>query len=267
MKLSTKAFIQNSLCIASIVLSSAIAPSPSQAASFADTSGSLILENFTAQSDSFLTNAVTNTNAIAAPGSTASAIGSAEALAIPNLLSQFSIAQAAGTGLNYFAIAEATSTTGLGFDNQAGGFRFDFSAVLTAIAQATEPSETATANSFVAFYIFNNQDFSKSIDAFEASLAANYPLKLALSSNFINIASIAPSKQGEGFAINGSYQRQFDKGTQLALAGFTRSEAAAVAVPEPPTLGALVILTGVVWLRRRSLRKARLQKITSRQSD
>ncbi|MBN8561128.1 MAG: hypothetical protein J0L70_11430 [Leptolyngbya sp. UWPOB_LEPTO1] len=261
MKFTIQTVMQGLMLTAPIVISSTIAVAPSQAASFATASGSLLLENFTWQGNNLGSDIKTFTKEISSSGSKTFATATAKALATPDALAQFSKALALGNGSNYFATAKSSSFTEINFDTQCGCFQFDFSAALAAIAFATEPGEYASANSLVAFGIFNGENL---IDSFEASLSANNPFNLVRSSDFIHIDSIFDS--GFGVEIAGFYQRHFEPETQLTVRGITRTDATAT-VPEPPMFAALVILPGLFWLKRRSQMKALPQAISDRQSD
>jgi hypothetical protein len=262
MKVSKKSIIQGLLFTAPIALSSTIALSPTYAASVAGTSGSLVLENFNRVGKNPFSDATTFTDAVSSPGSFAEAEAPSDALVTlnPAKIDQFSIAGARGFGNAYFANAKSTSDTGLEFNTRCGCFQFDFSAALAAIAQATAPGEKASASSFVAFYIFNSHDLNNPIDFLEASLSSDNPFNLVRSSDFIQVDSVSDLGSGEAFALDGSYARQFGKGTQLTVRGVTRSEAVAT-VPEPPMFAALVILPGLMWLKRRSKMKPLPQEL------
>jgi hypothetical protein len=261
MKFAIQTVMQGLMLTAPIVMSSTIAIAPSQAASIAGASSSLLLNNFTWEGNNLDSDATTFTNAISSPGSKAIAEAPSDAIATPDELNQFSDALASGEGSNYSATAKSSSFTEIGFDTQCGCFQFDFKAALAAIAFATEPGEKASANSFVAFSIFNGKNL---IDSFEASLSANNPFNLVRSSDFIHIDSIFDN--GFGVEVAGFYQRHFEPETQLTVRGFTRTDATAT-VPEPPMFAALVILPGLFWLKRRSQLKALPQEISDRQSD
>ncbi|MBD1856770.1 MULTISPECIES: hypothetical protein [Leptolyngbya] len=261
MKFTIQTVMQGLMLTAPIVISSTIAIAPSQAASLAASSSSLLLNNFTWQGNNLNSGITTSTKTISSPGSGAFAEAPADALTTVDELDQFSEAFATGMGSNYFATAESLSFTEINFDTQCGCFQFDFEAALAAIAFATEPGEYASANSLVAFGIFNGENL---IDSFEASLSANNPFNLIRSSDFIHIDAIFDS--GFGVEIAGFYQRHFEPETQLTVHGITRTDATAT-VPEPPMFAALVILPGLFWLKRRSQMKALPQEISDRQSD
>lgn len=251
---------------APIVLSSTIALSPSQAATVARTSGKLVIENFSWEGtpDDLLTDTIALTNAISSPGSKAVAETPTKAVSTPNQLKQFSKALAKGSGSDYSASALSGSDTGIRFNTQCGCFQFDFKAALSAIAKATQPDEQASAGSFVAFYIFDNSDLSSPIDFLEASLEANTPLDLVLSSDSLNIETLYENPGKAGF--KGYYQRHFEEGTQLTVRGVTRS-AAVAAVPAPPLVIGWVIMPALMWLKRRSQQKELAQVVSDRQFE
>ncbi len=254
MRLSEKLITRSLLFAAPIVLGSTIAIAPSRAASVASSTGTLLLENFSQTGNNPTTNTDTFGDAIAiAPDSTASGTSTADAVAVsePALIQQQTSANAEGSGRNYFASGRGLSQTGISFNTTGGKFRFDFRATLDAIAQLTNPipSERASASSFVGFGVFDSKN--NLLDFFGASLSAGSPFNLVRSSSAIQFTSLPNLNQPlESALVDGYYAQYFDQGTELTVRGVTRSEAVAT-VPEPPMFAALVILPGLMWLKRR----------------
>jgi hypothetical protein len=253
MRLSEKIMLRSLLFAAPIVLSSTVAIAPSRAASFASAAASLTLENFTLNGTPLdgntpLTDAVTFTDTTATDG-TANSDANAQATVTLTQLQQSSDATVSGSGRNYSANALGASFTQLAFNPGCGCFRFDFQSQLDAIARLTNPTpgETAAATSFVGFSVF---DGSQEIDKFEATLTAGNPFNI-VSTPYIYFTSLPDlSKSADSAWVNGYYERHFAEGTQLTVQGRTLTAAVAT-VPEPPMFAALVILPGLIWLKRR----------------
>ena len=265
MKFSEKFMMRGFLFAAPIVLGSTMAIAPSRAASIASSSATLTLGNFTLNSSpatgfdpSANTSAVTNA---IAPNGTANATANGNALTIPTLIQQSSDATASGSGQNYFASGKGNSETALSFDQGCGCFQFDFQATLRSIAQLTNPvlGEKAAANSFVAFKVFDGNEL---IDWFKASY--NGSSLIGGSSDSISIASLAD--QNGVFTIDGSYNRHIGQDGTLTVKGFTGSKAVAT-VPEPPMFAALIILPGLMWLKRRKAKAIPQEVISDRRSQ
>lgn len=266
MRLSEKLITRSLLFAAPIVFGSTIAIAPSRAVSVASSTGTLLLENFSQPGNHPTTNTDTFSDAIAiAPDSTAFGTSTADAVAVsePALIQQQTSATAAGTGSSYFASGRGLSQTGISFDTSGGDFRFDFQATLAAIAQLTNPipNEKASASSFVGFGVFDSKN--NLLDFFGASLAAGSPFNLVRSSSAIQFTSLPHLNQPlESALVDGYYSQDFAQGTKLTVRGITRSEAVAT-VPEPPMFAALVILPGLMWLKRRKLKPVPQEALSS----
>lgn len=250
-RLSEKAMIRSLLFAAPMILSSTIAISPSRAASFASSAATLTLENFTQEGNSPLSGTATDTLAIETDGTVTTAANATAEAALTHV-TQSTLATVQGVGRNYSGSAVGASATALNFDTGCGCFRFDFQATLASIAQLTNPvpGESATATSSVAFAVFDLRDLDNPIDVFAASLTAGNPFNLVSTPN-IYFTSIPDLNQApESVFVNGYYARHFEEGTQLQVQALTSSTAIAT-VPEPPMFAALVILPGLMWLKRR----------------
>ncbi|MCU0552584.1 MAG: hypothetical protein MUC48_24905 [Leptolyngbya sp. Prado105] len=256
-----KIAVQSLIFAAPIVFGSTVAILPSRAATFAGAGAEIVLENFNriGNPDSIESSTNTRTRAIASsPGSVANAETPLElntAIATPEKLTQSSVVFASGSGTDYLADAKSKSETGIMFDAVCGCFRFDFQADLLAFVQADLPSETARAKSFVAFYIFNNNDLSKPIDFLEASFSSDNLFNFDSSSHaFVTESSIDPLLNALTF--NGYYARKFEQGTRLTVRSVAQTEAfvaaGTVRVPEPSMIAVFGILPGLIWLKRRS---------------
>lgn len=268
MPLPANTLIQGLILTTPIALSSAIAISPSYAASIAATSGELRLENFSWEpnSDSFetITNTDTFTSATAPDGtSEALALADAQAIVQPEKVEQFSSVLATGFGTDYFARGQGYSQTGIGFNAGCGCFQFDFKATLAMLTVA-DPGEVAQAHSFVSFKVYKNDDPFTIVDYLKADLWSPTDFQLRLSeASYVNISLL---DQQEGFAqIAGTYRRKFDDNTGVTVRGFTNSEAVAT-VPAPPMFAA-VILPVLTWLKRRCQMKAAPQEVCDRQAE
>lgn len=274
MRLSEQWITRSLLFAAPIVLSSTIAASPSRAASFASSAASLTLKNFAW--DGAVTNVNTATDAFTtaiAPDGVASATAdaTADATAVPPKLNQTSSAEVSGSGRNYLALAQGVSGTEIGFDTGCGCFRFDFKATLKSIVQLTNPiaGERASADSLVAFFVFDNRDLNNPVDFFQANLSTVNPFNIIRSSAAIQFNALPNLSETKEIAmINGYYARYFEPGTALTVRGITTSTAVAT-VPEPPMFAALVILPGLLWWKRRKMKALPQEAVNARdrQSD
>ncbi|GAP96465.1 hypothetical protein [Leptolyngbya sp. NIES-2104] len=248
MKVSKKSVIQGLLFTAPIVLGSTIVISPSRAASLAFSTANLTLENFNRPglvNPNFpVVRTVTVTSTDATDG-TVSAIANASAIATlppdPTRITQPSDARVEQFGRRSSGFALGSSISNLDFDTQDGLFRFDFAATLSASEQLTHsvPGVRAAATSFVGFQILDAAD--NQIDFFEANLVAGSPFTVRRSA-FVQLTTDATS-------VSGFYARQFAAGTQLRVRGITLTSAA-VTVPEPSMFAALLILPGLMGMKK-----------------
>lgn len=248
MNISKKSVIQGVLFSAPIVLSSALNISPVRAASLAFSTASLTLENFnrpgTVNPSFPAADTVTLTSTDATDGTViAKANASAIATTPPNptRISQSSDASVEQFGRRFSGFALGGSFSNLDFDTEDGLFRFDFVASLSAIRSLTAPESTAIA--LVGFQILDTAD--NEIDFFEASQTAGNLFTIR-NSSFVTIAETSNTASLSGF-----YARQFAAGTQLRVRGITFTGAATAAtVPEPSMFAALLILPGLMGLKK-----------------
>lgn len=247
MRVSKKSVIQGLLFTAPIVLGSTIAISPSRAASLASSTANLTLENFNrsgAINPSFPVVKTATLTATDATDGTVSAIATSPAIATlppdPTRITQSSNARVEQFGRRSSGFALGGSISNLDFETD-GLFRFDFAATLSAIAQLTHsvPGVRAAATSFVGFQILDAAD--NQIDFFEANLVAGSPFTVRRSA-FVQLTTDATS-------VSGFYARPFAAGTQLRVRGVTLASAA-VTVPEPSLFAALLILPGLMGMRK-----------------
>lgn len=267
MRLTENVMMRSLLFAAPMILSSTIAISPSRAASFASAAATLTLENFTTEGNTPFSSAFVDAIALPVDG-TVTVGANAGAEATTTRLTQSSDATVEGSGRNYFGAAVGGAATALNFDPDRDYFRFDFQATLASIANLTSPTpgESAFANSTVGFAVFDLNDLQNPIDQFVASLTAGNPFNIVRTSNLYFTSLPDLNQSPESALINGYYAAYFKKGTQLQVQAFTNTTAIAQ-VPEPPMFAALVILPGLMWIKRRKA-KAMTQTVTSdRQSE
>ncbi len=269
MKLSEKFMLRGLLFAAPIVLGSTMAVAPSRAASLASSAANLTLQNFTWEGSSTNTFTDTATDALALDGSVdANADATATAIPAPAQTTQSSSANVTGVGRNYSGNAFGVSQTDIGFDTRCGCFRFDFQATLDSIARLTNPTpgERAEATSFVAFYIFDGKDLNNPVDRFEATLTAGNPFNIVSTPNLYFTSVPDLNKTTDSAFVSGYYERHFEAGTQLQVRGVTVNTAIAT-VPEPPMFAALVILPGLIWLKRRRANAISPEVVIDRRSE
>jgi len=258
---------QVSLLAAPSLIGWAIAP-PLQAATFASVESTFDLTNFS--HIPLFTNTETDSNTFTnAIRGEVNASAKAEALFLnePVQANNSILAQANGSGNEYFGIANSQASVLGNFFVEAGQlFSFDFSGFLNLQATIDRPfAETANAIGSVNLAIVDETDLEAHtllLDNFGLSSSihtSNHQdfLELQFSDGFLldteqtrtqtRFGDLSESVEA---SVVGSFQRYFDQDTRFALLEIKQGEAS-VAVPEPGSLIALAVIGGgLCWLRK-----------------
>jgi hypothetical protein len=257
------------LIFSSLIASTALATSPSQAATFALSEGVLDFTKFSQSPLTVGTDVDTDTLAIA-NNNMVGTLADAEAnfIVVPPKASSLSLSQAFGSGNRaYLGLAESEAKLIGNFVVDAGTpFSFDFTTSLKLEVSVDNPllSEKASASGDISFVLLDtaNQsvlDFfnvvgdlstvdNKDFIAFQKSenVSLNNPVT---QSNFGGNQEFAQVN------LQGSLQRTFANKTNLTLIEVKRNKAR-VEVPEPSSGLALLVLCGVTGITLKCRRKA-----------
>ena len=260
-------FVKHFLLLATpAIASSVLATSPSQAATFAVSSGNFNFTDFSQSPSATLSDTNTNTLAIANGGAVAAfANADAKFVVAPPEASNSSLSIALGENRDYLGLANSEATVIGKFDVAANtSFSFNFTGDLNLQTSIDNPpEENARASGDISFVLLDTAS-QKVLDFL--SLAGSVITQG--DSNFIatqnsdnvtlsNISEDHKFEQKQGFAtasVEGSLQRSFDDKTSLALVEVKRTQAR-VQAPEPSTNLALVISSGLVGVILRGKRK------------
>jgi hypothetical protein len=258
------------LLFAPLIASTALATSPSQAATFASSEGVLNLTKFSQSPLNVGTFADGNPSSIGNDNIVLTlAKANAEFIVAPPAASSSSLSQAFGNGINtYLGLAESEAKVIGNFVVDAGKpFSFDFSTTLDLKTSVDNPSlpEKAVAfgEIFLALLDTTNQNV---LDFFNlegniSSLDDNDFIAFQKSENVTLIDPVTKSSFGGGqeFAqanVQGSLQRNFANQTNLTLIEVKKNKVR-VEVPEPSISLALLFSCGIIGIALKgSKRKA-----------
>ena len=267
-------FVKHFLLLATpAIASSVLATSPSQAATFAFSSGNFNFTDFSQSPSATFSGTNANTLAIA-NGGTVAAFANADAkfVVAPPEASNSSLSVALGENRDYLGLAKSEATVIGKFDVAANTFfSFNFTGDLNLQTSIDNPpEENARASGDISFVLLDTAS-QKVLDFL--SLAGSVITQG--DSNFIatqNSDNVTLShiledhkfKQKQGFAtasVEGSLQRSFNDNRSLALVEVKRNQAR-VQAPEPSTNLALLI-SGLVGVVLRGKRKGNCKSVDS----
>ncbi len=260
-------FVKHFLLLATpAIASSVLATSPSQAATFAFSSGNFNFTDFSQSPSATFSGTNANTLAIANGGAVAAfANANAKFVVAPPEASNSSLSLALGENRDYLGLAKSEATVIGKFDVAANTFfSFKFTGDLNLQTSIDNPpEENARASGDISFVLLDTAS-QKVLDFL--SLAGSVITQG--DSNFIatqNSDNVTLShiledhkfKKKQGFAtasVEGSLQRSFNDNRSLALVEVKRNQAR-VQAPEPSTNLALLISSGLVGIVLRGKRK------------
>jgi hypothetical protein len=249
------------LSIATVLMSSAIAPSASLAFSFAGSISSFNLNNFSHQADSTLTSTIANSFTFANIGSSSNAISQADAIFMNppgggSFAGNLAVTTASGQGSEFEAIAEAEAkVVGNFLIEESQTFSFDFSGALQLDTSIDHPNfERAKASGDIILLLVDSTDAENIIflDYFNlsgnlATVGSNDFLIQNQTSNFqlntftehTSFGGLQELAFGE---VAGYFEKSFDSPTQLTL---VEVKANLVAVKTPEPMNGLVAIVGL----------------------
>ncbi|GAA6619431.1 hypothetical protein [Scytonema sp. NUACC26] len=265
-----KPYLQNVKCfllLASAITSSVLAPSPSDAATFATSQGESLYLNFS--QTPFSTDTVADTETLAlSKGGFAAAFADAQAVFVvkPSFTFSSSLSTALGETKNYLGLAESATIVRGFFNVEANTlFHFDFIANLDLVTSIDRPKENARAAGDVFLALVDTKQ-KRVLDFF--SLVGN--LNTLGNDDFValdkseNVTFIEPeSEYNYSFGSNnefvtasvkGSLNREITQNTVLALVEIKRNQAR-VQAPEPSSILALLAPSTVISLVLKGKRK------------
>ncbi len=268
-------FVKHFLLLATpAIASSVLATSPSQAATFAFSSGNFNFTDFSQSPSATFSGTNANTLAIANGGAVAAfAYANAKFVVAPPEASNSSLSVALGENRDYLGLAKSEATVIGKFDVAANTFfSFNFTGDLNLQTSIDNPpEENARASGDISFVLLDTAS-QKVLDFL--SLAGSVITQG--DSNFIatqNSDNVTLShiledhkfKKKQGFAtasVAGSLQHSFNDNRSLALVEVKRNQAR-VQAPEPSTNLALLISSGLVGVLLRGKRKGNCKSVDS----
>ncbi len=250
---------------APILASSVLGVSPSKAATFASSESNVVFENFSQNFSSGSTFAAADVSTVSMGGSVGA---QAQAIAIfsevPAFAANSNFTEAFGENQDYLASAETESQIIGVFDIETDtDFSFDFSADLNLETSIDNPpAENARASGDISFFLFDI-DNNAVLDFFNLSgnlttegendfIASQISDNVELSQTSAN-ADFEGNEESLMAFVEGSYERNFENVTNLALIESKRNRVT-VKAPEPSISLALLVssgIVGVVFKRRR----------------
>ena len=244
------------LVAAPVLASSALAVSPSRAATFASSTAEFEFENFSQPPSGTLSFADTNTFSFEENG-IAEATADAKAIFLQSSEggASFNFTEAFGDNQEYLAFAESESELIGYFEIEAdNSFSFDFTADLELVTSIENPPENARAGGEIFFLIFDI-DNNSVLEFFNltgnlTTEGDNDFVALQASNNInFNQESVNPNfgglEESLEVSVGGSYQRVFTNDTNLALIQSKRNRVL-VTAPEPSASLALLLSSGVI---------------------
>ncbi|NMG08015.1 hypothetical protein DP117_14395 [Brasilonema sp. UFV-L1] len=277
-----------------LVATSVLFTSPSQAATFAFSDGELSLTNFSGiLSTEFSSNNNAETEGITLGKDDFVDLQNnpvVETSSSPPKASTDVFSSVSGEGRNYTGLVKSHSGIVGNFNIGAGQtFSFDFSSFLSLGTEIeTSPVENAQANGDIAFYLFDTSDISE--QALPNFLTGLLEDSSSINNNSLSFFSLTGSVStvGDDFLLTqnssditvtdtytkvdfegneesalteltGSFQRYFEKNTNVTLIATRRSQAR-VTAPEPATGFALLLFSALLAMANKDRLKANFSK-------